>query len=232
MKRILLVIAFIPACGIGNLPTSKHHVDFKPLASDPEQNFDSNCWLVAALSAWADKNPKSVQDSIGVDTNGDWVIYGRNRETGHVKRTELPPNPLNKDDVYNPLSKNPDWPQAFADAYDNIMGGQQAENGGSPWWLFQVFTDGYTVVDFQGDTAFSWFILQGNTMPGVMCTNQKVKSPILVASHCYSIVHSDDKNVTLRNPWGNHTFNNGYLTIDLYTALTDFQDVMYADITK
>ena len=105
MKRILLVIAFIPACGIGNLPTSKHHVDFKPLASDPEQNFDSNCWLVAALSAWADKNPKSVQDSIGVDTNGDWVIYGRNRETGHVKRTELPPNPLNKDDVYNPLSK-------------------------------------------------------------------------------------------------------------------------------
>jgi hypothetical protein len=237
-----------------NPSTTSKSITYKSFASDPlfasngptisdiNQGYLGDCYLLATLSSVVKTDPTLIKNDIAVDGNGVYTItLGTGKTAQHINVNSDLPVLRDGSVAYAQLgNQNCLWVALMEKAYveyaaPKAMSYAAIEGG----WMTSAFsalglksqsifssTNGTTLLaTLKADLGKNDFVTLGTnaTLP--------TGSP-LIAGHAYEIdsVNSTGTELTLRNPWGNGSANDGYVTITADQAFTAFAGVVISHV--
>jgi Calpain family cysteine protease len=214
-----------------------------PTISDINQGYLGDCYLLSTLSSVAGSDPKLIEKDVVADGNGIYTVtFGTGKGTQVNVNADLPVWPDGQLAYAQLGNQNSLWvaiyEKAFAqyqnpkaDSYATIVGGWMSE-------AFSALGLSSKTTIFESSSTQLITALQSDLKAGDFTTFGTVStlpsdSP-LIADHAYEVnsVQVDSKgkpvSITLRNPWGNGSANDGFVTITAQQAYSAFVGIVTA----
>jgi hypothetical protein len=214
-----------------------------PSINDINQGDLGDCYLLSTLSSVASTDPKLIEKDIVADGNGVYtVIFGAGKGTQVNVNADLPVMPDGQLAYAQLGTQNSLWvalyEKAFAE-YQNPKANSYAAIVGG--WMNEAFSAlGLTSKTAMTESSPAGLIttLQSDLKAGDFTTFGTVStlptgSP-LIADHAYEVnsVQVDSNgtplSITLRNPWGSGSANDGFVTITAQQAYSAFVGIVTA----
>lgn len=208
-----------------------------PSINDINQGYLGDCYLLSTLSSVAKTDPALIKKEIVANADGTYTVSFGAKLGTHIKvDAELPVWPDGQVAYAGLGQQGSLWVSLVEKAYvsyKNLKANSYASiNGG---WMSDAFAalglKSQTVTN-EGSSAALVATLAADLKAGDFTTFGTASSlpgnSPMIADHAYEVdsVNVANNTVTFRNPWGNGSANDGYVTVSAEQAYAAFTGIV------
>jgi hypothetical protein len=194
----------------------------EPTVQDVNQGEIGDCALDAQLASLAANNPSAIKNMISADPAGgyDVTLYPNGQKTSvHVDQSDI-------DALKGTTGSNhqTDWASVVEAA--TVKAGENYANGSDPGQIMGLLTGTNGSDELTSSLGGSSTAIQSALSSGkLVSASASVASDGVIAGHAYSVLSATDDTVTVRNPWGDSSSNDGVETMSTADFLSKFDGV-------